>query len=73
MSGLLGWVVTLQSWAGRPPGSAGKPPRVVRAWFADRDEAERHKAELRQRNPDRDVLICLTQAAEPRMRGRRAS
>jgi hypothetical protein len=73
MSGPLGWVVTRQSWAGRLPGSASKPPPVIRVWFPNRGEAERHKAELRQRNPSRDVLICLTPAAEPRKRSRRAS
>jgi hypothetical protein len=73
MSGQLGWVVTLQNWAGRLPGSAGKPPPVMKKWFANRDEAERHKAKLRQRHSSQDVLICISPAAEPRKRARRAS
>jgi hypothetical protein len=63
MSAVMGWIVTMQDFTGRLPGSSPKLPKVTRQWFASRGEAEARKAYLRGLNPQAECLINVSPAA----------
>jgi hypothetical protein len=59
---VVGWTVSAQDWRGRLPGSRAKLPKTTKQWFSTREEAEQHKAHLRELNQSPNVLICVTPA-----------
>jgi hypothetical protein len=58
----IGWTVSTQDWRSRPPGSAAKPPKTTRRWFATREAAEAHKRHERELNPQPEYLVCVSPA-----------
>jgi hypothetical protein len=68
----LGWIVSLQNWNGHQLFAGKKTPKTTTKWFAERGEAEAHKAALRQQYPDVDtVLICCSLAPSVQKKRRR--
>lgn len=58
-----GWIVSIQHWAGHPLFTKRRAPPVTTEWFAEREQAEARKRQLRGLHPDiAQTLICVTPA-----------